>query len=335
MEGQRPFDRLLFYRAWMTIGIVICMASCMYASPTAEGVEDVSPSDCAVKVLELDAYRGFDDGELESAVWIFAGRASDIGHTGRLYCDRAVYCERLGNRSDFFVFRNDSLVWTGYHTGRSLGMLLHDKVDLRAADNNRPRNNGSQRYTAVGKLDVNAPLSANGIVHKREDIHGIAVTAYGDTINDVYQTRHTDDIIIHADLTTDSDTITRTVYRWYSEKSPIPFALQCDGILYVDTSALNNSDVSQEDGTEKDNHIKSIIDSAQITRDGETVTVHVRESIALHVYIMDIPGNIYGRAAGTSDNFTIDISGLAHNRYIVSILSDAGQGYTRRILLDL
>lgn len=331
---------MLFNRALMITGVAICIPSRMYASPLTaspltECIEVVSSRDCPVKILDLNAYRGLDDSELASGVWQMGGRPAEGEHTGRLYSDSVVYCEKLGARSDFFVFRNDTLVWTGYHTGRSLGMLLKDKVNLRTAGTDCTGNGNSQKYTAVGKLDVNSPLSADGILHKSEDIHGIAVTAYGDTIRDVLLTRHTDETIILADLTSESDTITRTVYRWYSEKSPIPFALQCDGILYVDSSALNDTEVSQEDETENENHIKNIIDSAQVTRDGDNITVRVTESIALYVYIMDIPGNIYGSAAGTKDNFTIDISGLPHNRYIVSIVSQAGQGYMRRILLDL
>lgn len=49
---------------------------------------------------------------------------------------------------------------------------------------------------------------------------------------------------------------------------------------------------------------------------------------------MDLPGNIYASTEGVADSYTLDISGLQHNTYFISIVS-AESEYTRRILLTL
>ena len=156
----------------------------------------------------------------------------------------------------------------------------------------------------------------------------------GDTIDNIVLTRHTDDYIIRSEETGDADTASHTVYRWFEKDSAIPLAIQTDGILYLNTSLPESPQDELSDGQDNTDHIQSVIDEATVERDGSTVIVRLSEELPLHIYIMDIPGNIYSSSEGCADRFTLDTSKLQHNTYFISIVSE-DSAYTRRILMNL
>ena len=97
---------------------------------TQGGISD-NQRKASASLITWDAYQGLDEAELSSGVWQFCGRAELGALTGETYYDGALYVETLGDRSDYFVLAGDSLAWTGYSQGRSLGMLPDKPFALR------------------------------------------------------------------------------------------------------------------------------------------------------------------------------------------------------------
>ena len=293
----------------------------------------------SASLIKLDAYQGLDEAELSSGVWLFCGRAELGALTGETYYDGALYVETLGERSDYFVLAGDSLAWTGYSQGRSLGMLPDNPFSLRPLkiaynDTKIPVTNNIKTYSSKGLLNVRSRLSARGETSFQSIRQGKGLVMAGDTIDNIVLTRHTDDYIIRSEETGDTDTTSRIVYRWFEKDSAIPLAIQTDGILYLNTSLPESPQDELSDGQDNTDHIQSVIDEAIVERDGSTVIVRLSEELPLHIYIMDIPGNIYSSSEGCADRFTLDTSKLQHNTYFISIVSK-DSAYTRRILLNL
>lgn len=289
--------------------------------------------------LKWNAYRGLDGNEISSDFWQLAGRAEIDGCSGQIYYDGELYSETLGQRSDYFVTEGDSLAWTGYSEGRSLGILLDSPLRLRPlrVDNSGvsgPEGDTPKRYTARGRLNVDALLGASGQAGFSVVRDGRAMAAAGDTLDRIVLTVQTDDYTVRSESTSESDTTDRTVYRWFVSGSEIPVAVQSEGILYLNASVTDEAQEEDNGGRDEAERVKSLIDRAVIDRNGTTVTVTLPEELSLHIYVMDLPGNIYASTEGVADSYTLDISGLQHNTYFISIVS-AESEYTRRILLTL
>lgn len=289
--------------------------------------------------LRLNAYRGLDGNEISSDFWQLAGRAGIDGCSGKIYFDGELYSETLGQRSDYFVTEGDSLAWTGYSEGRSLGILLDSPLRLRPlrVDNSGvsgPEGDTPKRYTARGRLNVDALFGASGQAGFSVVRDGRAMAAAGDTLDRIVLTVQTDDYTVRSESTSESDTTDRTVYRWFVSGSEIPVAVQSEGILYLNASVTDEAQEEDNGGRDEAERVKSLIDRAVIDRNGTTVTVTLPEELSLHIYVMDLPGNIYASTEGVADSYTLDISGLQHNTYFISIVS-AESEYTRRILLTL
>lgn len=310
-------------------------ANPMSAQPEISNAQEKA----SASLIKWDAYQGLDEAELSSGVWLFCGRAELGALPGETYYDGALYVETLGERSDYFVLAGDSLAWTGYSQGRSLGMLPDKPFALRPLkvaynETEMPAGGNTKSYTSKGLLNVRSRLSARGETCFQSIRQGKGLVMAGDTIDNIVLTRHTDDYIIRSEETGDADTVSRTVYRWFEKDSAIPLAIQTDGILYLNTSLPESPQDELSDGQDNTDHIHSVIDEATVERDGSTVIVRLSEELPLHIYIMDIPGNIYSSSKGCADRFTLDTSKLQHNTYFISIVSE-DSAYTRRILMNL
>ncbi len=288
--------------------------------------------------IKFVAFQGLDENELQSGVWQLCGRPEISSLSGTAYYDGRLYSENIGRRSDYYVNTDDSLAWTGYSEGRSLGMLIDTPFALRPlkigldATNSKAEN--IKQYLASGALDVGTKLSENGTSSFAGVRRGNVIITPGDTLSDVILTRHTDNYIIQSDLTAEADTASRVVYRWFAKGSAIPLAIQYEDILYASVSDCGELESEDKNSPEEVDRIRTVIDKATIIREGNTLTVALPEELSLHIYIMDIPGNLYGSASGVADRYMLDITDLLHNSYIVSIVSDEC-GYTRRILLTV
>lgn len=285
----------------------------------------------SVSARDLTPIAGLSQVELEdNNTWIFCGREELSQPKGRINVGDAFYIEDIAGRCDYFIYSNDSVNWTGYNVGRTLGMILENPVLLRTYKG-RPGYSLVKLYKAKGKLNVKTAIVEDGYSICNVLEVGKVVLAPGDTINNVLLTCTATGSKIKAINSAKIDEKRAEVYRWYANESAIPIAIQKDGILYLDKDA--NIQQGQENVDTEKMDEQRLIDKAQISLDNGSVIVKLSEPSDLCAFIMDIPGNIYATDSGKKDEFILDTSSLSPNRYIISLTSR--NGYERKIMIKL
>ncbi len=286
------------------------------------------------KIIPLETYCGMSDSELGDKVWVMCGRADKLQSLSGLYFEDNIYSESLGARRDFFMLKKDSLYWTGYTRGKNLGMVIEPPVLFTFIPKmllTRDKKDDIS-YKAKGKLNVNTPLSVSGQCRYAEIQRGKAIISAGDTLENVVLTKQIDTCYVQSELTHTIDTASRVIYRWFYDNRVVPIALQCDGILYI--PATLNCDLVNNDSNDNTDKYIQIIEDAIFRAEGKTVSVILSEPLPLKIYIMDVTGNIYVSKQGNASRFDMDVKGLNHNDYIISIVSPYSE-YTRKILFTL
>lgn len=280
---------------------------------------------------ELQGFRGLEDDELKAKVWVLCGRA-DTGAKAGVETSDSVYVESLPDREDFFIIRGDSLLWTGYHVGRRLGVLAQEPVYL--CNKSGYTSDGAMRtFRCTGRLDVSTRVQERGDVSWELLGRGRAIVSPGDTINNVVLTcQRSHARFVAPDTTEVVEPTERIVYRWYPAGSMLPIAVQCGNDLFVDADAAEIVPDNDADEEELMRRIQDLIDSATFRNEGDYVVVTTAEPLELHVYIMDVPGNIYASASGYADEFVLSTADLASGQYIISIVAAPEPVYDRKIL---
>lgn len=274
---------------------------------------------------ELTTYSGLSADELEADVWQLCGREQFEGRSAQLPASASGYCEALPDRCDYFVFANDSVLWTGYSIGRRIGVLadapcyVYDRKQL-AAD-------ASADVNCAGRMDVSTAIEEHGNVAVSVIGRGRAVIAPGDTVNNAVLVRQTSRF---APLDTiAAEEHERITYRWYASGDAVPFAIQVGGELYVDASFDICDSVDADDDADR---IKDAIDAATIAVDGDMVTISLGRDLHVTAYIMDATGNIYNSTAGLGHEFTLSTSGLTPRQYLIAISAEGADQYMRKIV---
>ena len=288
--------------------------------------------DTSVTEIDLNVFSGLDDEALNSNVWDMSGRTLLQANMGKqTFAEDGRYVETLGYRSDCFFISGDSMFWTGYNVGRRLGMLIDNPVLLCFNALSDPEK--AVDYNAKGQLDVSSSLRARGVTISKNLGQGLSIPSPGDTIRNVVLTLQTDFLITTSETTLESDTLYRKVYRWYCADSKIPFAIQEEDRLYLPSSELLEQIKPSISATDVNNNDVTIIDNAVIHIEGSSVYVNLTDEIALNIYVMDVSGNIYRATEGTERSYSIDVSGLPHGSYVVSLVTPVG--YNRKIYIGL
>ena len=283
-------------------------------------------------VRELTAVNGLTANELDEKVWRFAGREMLDRQGGRIVAGDNFHIEGMADRCDFYVYRNDSVLWTGYNIGRSLGMLMDAPVPVSQSENLQAGASLSF-YQASGQLNVSTHIRETGRCDWRMLGCGDVITMSGDTIHKVTLMRQVSRALIHAVDYADNDSVERVVHRWYAPGSQVPVAVQTEGVLYAcydDAIA----DVEQDNGekAEKEEIIK-LIDNARIIQGNGVITVALDAATDVYAFIMDAAGNLYGTVSGHRTEFVLDASSLPHNTYVVSLVALGADNYTRKVLV--
>lgn len=217
MKNFKKTKQFLFRLFLAGIFLILYAVTASAVPISAQGGISDKQSKASALLIKWDAYQGLDEAELSSGVWLFCGRAELGALPGETYYDGALYVETLGERSDYFVLTGDSLAWTGYSQGRSLGMLPDKPFSLRPLkvaynDTKIPVTNYIKTYSSKGLLNVRYRLSARGETCFQSIRQGKGLVMAGDTIDNIVLTRHTDDYIIRSEETGDADTASRIVY---------------------------------------------------------------------------------------------------------------------------
>lgn len=278
-----------------------------------------------ISAVELDVYRGLGTDELDCNVWHFSGREGIDGENARMRVTSRSCSETLAFRTDHYVFSNDSVLWTGYNVGRRIGVLV-DKPCLVYSQAHFPSDGVSSIYNGVGRIDVSSIIEERGRVSVHFMGRGKAVISDGDTIANAVLMRQ--ECRWMNDSTT-GDEHERIVYRWYAPGSVVPFAIQENGNLYVDT-ATKVVDASENDVNQ--DVIRNTIDNAVVVVDGDGVTISLDFRLNLSVYVMDTAGNVYLSTGGNAKEFALNTSGLSPRQYLIVLSSDYEDKYVRKVL---
>lgn len=282
------------------------------------------------KEVPMNVYEGLNEDELKVDLWDLSGRVLLQENSGKIQVSDGVLVEQLWNRSDYFLLRNDTLLWTGYNYGRRLGYIISQPMPL--IESRLSINIEDSPYKASGKLDVKTAILAEGINRMETLGSGSVIISPGDTIAGVKLIRQVDYSISKIEATNESDTLLRTVCRWYLSNSIVPFAIQDGKRLYIAQSDFFDK-VKEDFLHQETDRTQDIIDSAELNFDGKSINVHLSEALQLNVYVMDVQGNIYRSAEGKDVDYSIDVSGLPHANYVISLVSTTG--YMRKIFMIL
>lgn len=257
--------------------------------------------------------QGLSSQELDASVWILGGRSDIEGKTAKVEFDGRIYRETVDDVTDFFTSRNDSVFWTGYNVGRRIGFVADNPILMDA---------GRSDYSATGKLDGAFPLTESGYFEIQQPRLGNALVSASDTIKNVRLLKTIQTRIFPETDSIPADTVIIETLRWHLPNAALPFAIQRDGVLYVASDANNENDnIDNGNDTDAAEHVKAIISSASVEVNDSQVNVRLPEPLPVSVYVMDRIGNIYASVTGEDSVFTLDVSGLPHNVYIIDIVS--------------
>ncbi|MCM1068257.1 MAG: hypothetical protein NC418_11860, partial [Muribaculaceae bacterium] len=174
--------------------------------------------------------------------------------------------------------------------------------------------------------------SQTGTVHTEVLGSGRFVFVPGDTVAArlVHEKRSVRTIYSGGDsIAPDSSEV--SFYRWYTPGASLPFAVQVkrSGVeerLYLAEYHLvaDAADDNRED-TPSEVDRRAVLDAVDVSRSGSSLNVSfpAAQGVEVEVYIVDVPGNIYGHSSRVlgSEPVTVDISlaGLGAGRYMLVI----------------
>jgi len=237
------------------------------------------------------------------------------------------YSEALPDRCDYYVFANDSVLWTGYSIGRRIGVLADNPCYVYNVGH-FPADGAASVFHCTGRMDVSSVLEEQGTISVSVMGSGRAVICLGDTIDNAVLTRQECRWVALPD-SAEIEPHERIIYRWYAPGAFVPFAIQENGELYVDSTADTIDTIENDAAPDR---INEAIDRAVIEVDGDMVTVSLEYNLYLTAYIMDSAGNIYNSTSGHGNEFVLSTSGLMPRQYLIALSADQGTQYVRKFI---
>lgn len=297
----------------------------------------------------------FDDKALAGALWDASAR-STVDEGLRWHVQIApdgFVTEYIDASAEHYLMRGDSMIFRGYTRGHKLGALVDDtcatalRFPLVVADS------VTTVYSLRGDLEGVERFRERGMLRAGALRRGRFVFAPGDTLDAVmvrenrsYTTFVAPDSVGHPS----SDEFV----RWYAVGCEIPFAVQLmrrddrtprlfvgdwneaselaaeaaegRGMRQGNYGGYYDDGADGNPGTADEAARRGVLEGASIVHGtGElTVTLGQLPGIEAEVYIVDVPGNIYGRSVKALDApstaFTVPTSSLSAGRYMIVII---------------
>ncbi len=267
---------------------------------------------------------------LESSLWN-ASAQSAVDEGGRGYVSVSpggFITEYINADAEHYLLSGDTLVFRGYTRGRSLGALV-DSVTPLFRFPVVPGDSATRAYIVSGSVDGVPMFRERGEVSVSAVRRGRFVFAPGDTVPAVLVHERRNCLSFTK---TDSAGVENTedFWRWYAPDARIPFAIQLTRSgdrsprLFV-PDAYEGPEYDAAVGVADEERRRDVLAAAQISsgNGGICVTLGELPGVEADVYIIDVPGNIYGRTVQPLDDarneFHIPTSGLGHGSYLLVI----------------
>ncbi|MDE6854115.1 MAG: hypothetical protein K2J38_03565 [Muribaculaceae bacterium] len=267
---------------------------------------------------------------LESSLWN-ASVQSAVNEGGRGYVSLSpggFITEYINADSEHYLLSGDTLVFRGYTRGRNIGALV-DSVTPLLRFPVVPGDSMTTAYSVSGSVDGVPMFMERGEMSVSAVRRGRFVFASGDTVPAV---------LVHERRNclsfTKADSAgvenTEDFWRWYAPDARIPFAIQLTRAgdraprLFVPDSYDGAGDDASVSATDEERR-REVLAAAQVSysNGGICVTLGELPGVEADVYIIDVPGNIYGRTVmsldDTRNEFHIATSGLGHGSYLLVI----------------
>ena len=267
----------------------------------------------------------FGDRVLEGTFWD-ASAQSAVDEGGRGFASmgsRGFITEYIDTDAEHYLLRGDSLLFRGYTRGRNIGALV-DSVAPMLRFPLVPGDSLVSAYTVSGSIDGLPVFREEGEVCGRVLRRGRFVYAPGDTVTA---------LLVHERRTcaTMADDSTATAnhdefWRWYAPGEYVPFAVQMrrsgDGSARLFTGERPEGEEAEEDDDEGRRRV--LADAVtEVSGDAVTVTLGCLAGVEAEVYVIDVAGNIYGRASrsldGASNEFRIDLPAVRGCMLVITI----------------
>lgn len=285
------------------------------------------------------ARRAFDREQLHSGVWAFA-QQDTVGEVfegfaslqGSTLFDGVECCRA-------YVQRNDSVFFRGYNRGRDESMLADSYVFAERL----PRAVGqsvTSNFTGHGLLWAMLPFDESGSLTNEVIATGSCVIAPGDTIFNAILTKSVLECT-RVYSATDSEDYSTVIYRWYANTSGlIPIAKQVENYVAGNASPISSTLITpfiEGDDSLGIDYIKNVIESAVVSINNGYISLSFSgNDVPIVVYLLDIMGNVYAVAEGSSAvGVDIPCGGCASGNYIVSIRSQSYPEVERKIVITL
>ncbi|MDE6157621.1 MAG: hypothetical protein K2F78_05690 [Muribaculaceae bacterium] len=252
--------------------------------------------------------------------------------------------ESVEGRTELYLLRNDSVYWRGFNQGRKIGGLLDSTVlyatlpltetDTRIVSYNASANlSGRHYFNQTGKYTSEYIGAGTFIATSCDSIPAILI-----------REKRCSTRFYAGNDSIKTDSLHVVFYRWYEKSSLIPFALQVtseDGSSRLFTADDFQLDKASVDAYPDKEMRQAILDSSAISIGAGSVNVILNgvTGVDAEVFLVDIPGNIYGKthkALEFGQNiFSISTTGLASGNYMIIIIVDGEPPLTKKEVLRL
>lgn len=270
----------------------------------------------------------FGDRVLEGTFWD-ASAQSAVDEGGRGFASmgsRGFITEYIDADAEHYLLRGDSLLFRGYTRGRNIGALV-DSVAPMLRFPLVPGDSLVSAYTVSGSVDGLPVFREEGEVCGCVLRRGRFVYASGDTVAAllVHERRTCATIADDSTATANHDEF----WRWYAPGEYVPFAVQMrrsgDGSARLFTGERPEGEEAEEDDAPDDERRRRVLADAvaEVSGDAVTVTLGCLPGVEAEVYVIDVAGNIYGRASRSLDDasneFRIELPAVRGCMLVITI----------------
>lgn len=268
----------------------------------------------------------FSSDELFSDKWDASSRSvvDDHARAGIKVSNGGVLTEYIGSRAEHYLFRGDTLLYRGNTDGNhecelvttdcpALLMPILAGATIESGYNSEKRFTGRLGACVSGSLcsDVRGP--------------GLFIIAPGDSLR-AYLVHETRSIAAYSpDQSIINQNCTEEIWRWYAAGDSVAFAVQRRIGADNQERFFAPAEFVGESEEEQSFDASDIIDNASIniTHGNIIVSLGQLRGVLADVYIVDIPGNIYGRStrelSEENNIFNISTAGLQSGTYMLVI----------------
>ncbi len=286
----------------------------------------------------------FDNVELNSSTWDVESKSvvDDYPQFDISISDAGIYKEKYGNKIQLYLLKCDTLYYRGFTIGRTIGA----SVDTSSAIVTFPLlESDSKQYSLRQSVFQMSEFAYQAEVNtKTEYIKRGKLIIGSDTLSTILMKEQRNAI---AYVVKDSSTVTvpyeELIFRWYTDNSYIPIAIQCKFQEWTAPRLFVKKNIQASEFTTDDvsPDIESIIEEALINIDNKSVSVTLgyAPTAIVDISIVDLIGNIYGHSSGILDaaenTFTINTGDIPHGSYMLVITISGEIGYTKKQIIVL